>query len=286
MRRVRIAVILAGALLAGGCRGDEPREAPSPRVVALAPHIADLAWAMGVGDHVVGVSRYCQLPAGVDRPVVGDIKTDVEAILAQRPDVIFHNQREQDLQALSTLAPEVRLVRLPNATIDELLDSIDRMGAAMGEAPAAEALRARIEAELAAVARAVVDRPQPRTLLVLGRQSPAVVGPEFTTGQLLEIAGGRNVAAECGLRSWSTPGLERLMACEAEVLICLETSAAAGERARAHWAELAGRNLAPADRVVVLADPMLTIGGAGVGRTARRFAEALHGVAATQEAGP
>ena len=43
--------------------------APAPlRVVGFSPAITTILFDMGVGERVVGVTRYCRLPGGIERP--------------------------------------------------------------------------------------------------------------------------------------------------------------------------------------------------------------------------
>ncbi|MFW6146721.1 MAG: hypothetical protein ACOC7R_05245, partial [Planctomycetota bacterium] len=68
-------VMAAGLLTLVGCDRPEPTPAPPPRLVTAAPHITEIAFDMGLGDHVVGVSRFCErvLPPGESRTVIGDV---------------------------------------------------------------------------------------------------------------------------------------------------------------------------------------------------------------------
>jgi iron complex transport system substrate-binding protein len=64
---------------------------PARRIVTLAPHLAELVFAAGAGDRLVGVSRYTDAPAeAASRPVVGDaFALDFEAISKLQPDLVL-----------------------------------------------------------------------------------------------------------------------------------------------------------------------------------------------------
>lgn len=64
---------------------------PAQRVVALAPHLAELIYDAGAGDVLVGVTEYSNYPAAaLDKPRIGDaFRFDLERILALRPDLII-----------------------------------------------------------------------------------------------------------------------------------------------------------------------------------------------------
>ncbi len=91
-------------------RDDRAREIylprPPRRVVSLVPSETETLFALGLGDRVVGRTRYCVEPA--DRvaavPEVGGTKDpDVDAISALEPDLVLANQEENTRLALETL---------------------------------------------------------------------------------------------------------------------------------------------------------------------------------------
>jgi len=70
---------------------------PPQRIVSLVPSETHSLFVLGVGDRVVGRTRFCVEPAGrVDSiPMVGGTKdADAEAIAALAPDLVLANQEE------------------------------------------------------------------------------------------------------------------------------------------------------------------------------------------------
>src|SRR5690606_221127 len=77
------------------------------RIVSLVPSDTHTLFALGVGDCVVGRTRYCVEPAGrVDHiPVCGGTKdVDVDAVSALAPDLVVGNQEENARKPLEALA--------------------------------------------------------------------------------------------------------------------------------------------------------------------------------------
>ncbi len=89
----RAALLAALALLAACDTTSTPEVAPSnsPRIVTLAPHLAEILFAVGAGDRLVGVSAYSDYPAEVlELPLVGDAFTvDQEQLKLLRPDILL-----------------------------------------------------------------------------------------------------------------------------------------------------------------------------------------------------
>src|SRR5476649_1318015 len=63
---------------------------PAQRIISLAPHMTELLFAAGAGEHVVGTVEYSNYPAAAQRiPRIGDsAQLDLERIVALKPDLI------------------------------------------------------------------------------------------------------------------------------------------------------------------------------------------------------
>ncbi|MGL4821156.1 MAG: helical backbone metal receptor, partial [Bacilli bacterium] len=60
------------------------------RIVSLMPSSTEIAYALGLGSNMVGVTEYCNFPVETkDVPKIGDLTTNVEKVVAQKPDVVF-----------------------------------------------------------------------------------------------------------------------------------------------------------------------------------------------------
>lgn len=93
------------------------------RIVSLVPSDTDTLFALGVGDRVVGRTRYCTEPAERvdDIPICGGTKDiDVAAVTELRPDLILCNQEENSRSHLEALAQSGHqvFVSLPRRAAD------------------------------------------------------------------------------------------------------------------------------------------------------------------------
>src|SRR5258707_1060445 len=74
-------------------RSELPSGAPSgaARIVSLAPSITETLFELGLGDRVVGVTRYCTFPpeARTKPQVGGYYDPNFEAVTAARPDLVI-----------------------------------------------------------------------------------------------------------------------------------------------------------------------------------------------------
>lgn len=256
-------------------RADDGR--PAHRVVTLAPSLTEIAFALGRGDRVVGVDAFSRYPAEATRlPRVGGlVDPSFEGVLALSPDLVLLSSTagrfDRRLQAAGVRARVLRCESLA-----DLRQNVAVLGRLLEAVPAAEALRERIDRELAEVRRRTLARPAPRVLYVFDRQ-PGAIRDVFAAGrrsflhELLAIAGGDNVlgAEDRGAASVSH---ETLLASGAQVIF----DATADPAGLAPWQDLVTLPAVRDRRVVAADDPVFTIPGPRVGAVARRMAAILH----------
>src|SRR5262249_15652484 len=80
---------------------------PPRRVASLVPSETVNVFALGVGDRLVGRTRYCVAPEGQveNVPEVGGTKdVDVQAVAALHPDLVLCNQEENSRPHVEQLA--------------------------------------------------------------------------------------------------------------------------------------------------------------------------------------
>jgi iron complex transport system substrate-binding protein len=164
------------------------------------------------------------------------------------------------------------VVVVEDRSLADLWASIERIAVALGDPAAGPVLVARVQAELASVRAAVAVRPPARVLLVVGHRPLIVAGGGTLQDELLEIAGGRNVAADAAT-SWPQFSMEVVIARRPDVILDAAMGTEAGGETL--FASRAG----PGDggpRIVPMATDTLLRAGPRVGQAARTLAHALH----------
>ena len=167
-----------------------------PRVVSLAPHLTELAFAAGAGDRLVGVVAYSDWPeAARDLPRIGDaFRFDMESILGLDPGLALAwrgGTPEAVAQRLEALGIEVLWIE--TRSLSDIARALERIGERLGSAEATsaavnayreelEALRERREADGGV---SIFYQVSARPLFTLGQ--PHVITEVF------EICGARNV---------------------------------------------------------------------------------------------
>ena len=261
---------LACALLAAAT----PAVASGQRIVALAPSAAEIVYALGAAERVVGVSDFAaDLPESRGKVRLGGFAPDLERIVALRPDLAVVSRDGTDRRAADRLASlGVRVVVTDATSLAGVFEDIRRVGLALGTTAEAERLVAALEGRAsAAQSRSPARRSpvRPSALALIWPDPPVVAGPATFVGDLLVRAGLSNVVpASAG--EWPRVSHETLVAWSPRVLVRPET-AENGAAFQAAFAPGSRWRLLPAvrkGRVIVLP-------GAWLERPGPRLVDAL-----------
>lgn len=272
------------AMIIGTCRrpAPAPPDAPTVRVASLVPAATDLLMAMGCGDMLAAVSNYDQHRAETSHlPRVGDYQSiDWERLRLVRPTLLIVQMAPQRVPAGMRQRAEAIGARLLNIQIERLADvsqAIRTLGDAVGRPDRAQALADRLAARLNSLRTRTAGLRRVPALLVVSDDGLSVVGPHTFLDDLLEIAGGANVAGHLAAR-YPSIDREMLLSLRPEAVIQLlpAASPAVVEQARRNWNSLPTLS---AGRVHILTDWYLLLPGSHVADVATKFAEILHGEA-------
>lgn len=198
-----IALLLAGtALLGPGEPADEDdgNAGPPERIISMAPSITETLFRLGLGDRVVGVTRFCDFPpAARDLPDVGGyFDPSYETITGLEPDlVILLPDHEEMRRHLAAAGIETMVV--DHATIEGICKSFRRIAAACDVPARGGDLADRVRSRLDAVAARVAGRHRPRVLVAVGRdvysetiREVFIAGNRGWYTELIRLAGGVN----------------------------------------------------------------------------------------------
>ena len=198
MRRPASGILVLTLLVLGGCPRDLPRrDAPPPRTVSFSPAVTEMIFEMGLGDHIVGVTTYCRPPKDLDIPIVGnDLQIAAEPILAVEPDILITQSNPKRFETLQRLNPNIRVEYVPIETFGDIADAMDRIAALLGDHARGSRARVAFLTGLDKVRRRVAGRPKPRAIVLMGHHDPSTAGQGTFINELIEVAGGLNIAAE------------------------------------------------------------------------------------------
>lgn len=170
----------------------------SQRVVSLAPGLTEIVFALGKGDRLVGVTKFCDYPPAakeIDK-VGGFLDINREALVALAPDIVLAYPEHAD--KINFLRQRARIVTVRHSRLSDLLASIREIGLALHGENEARRLVFSIRNKMRDISERVKGRKKVRTLFIAGRNADElknmyVIGRKDFINDLLEIAGGTNV---------------------------------------------------------------------------------------------
>lgn len=192
------------------------------RIVTVAPALTELLFELGVGDRVVGVSRYDDVPESVKAlPKVGGfLDPNVEAIVALRPDLVLAVANAGNRIHLERVAKlNVPVYVVPGNTFADIFSATDAVGSVLGgdAAKRAAELNARLTDTVRDLERANRGKHRTKTLVIYAYNPLVVGGPGSFVDRIIEVAGGDNVAKVGS--EYPTYSIEHVLETAPEVII-------------------------------------------------------------------
>lgn len=168
------------------------------RIVSLTPSNTEILFALGLGDKVVGVTTYCDYPEEAkEKPKVGDLKGNVEQIVALEPDLVLAKGVLND-DAVSKLRKlNIPVLFLDPESIEGVYRSIRLIAQVTGTSEKGEEIIAEIEKQIDSVAEKVAKVPAEKRLRVFieaGSDPLFTAGKDTFVHELVTLAGGINIA--------------------------------------------------------------------------------------------
>jgi len=189
--------ILAAALLFAGC-GERPESQSHDglRIVSTAPNTAEILYALGLSNQVVGVSRYTSYPPdAAQKPSVGGTyDPNLEELVSLRPDLVVGLNSQKEIESKLT-ALGIRFLGVPHEHLDDIMQSILTIGKTCGAEAEAEKLFQTLEKKLSGFP-GDWKNPKPRVLVCVGHDESFsrmyVAAKNTFYDELIEYAGGFN----------------------------------------------------------------------------------------------
>lgn len=196
-------------------------ERPAERIVTLAPHLAEIAFAAGAGAKVVGVSTFTRYPVEARAlPVVASYgRVDFERMIALRPELVLAwrtGNSPLQIGRLERLGFPVFVTE--TRTLSDIPRVIRLVGELAGSVAAAEAKAREFEREVADLRKLHDGERRVAVFLEIWHAPMLTVNGEHLASDALRACGGRNVFAAARTL---TPlvSREQLLAARPEVIV-------------------------------------------------------------------
>lgn len=266
---------------------------PCRRIVSLAPSITETLFALGLGEWVAAVTRYCQFPAEARQKakIGGFYDVNYEALVALAPDLVILLPEQEKVKRFLDQAGFPVLV-VSNKTIADIFTTIHVIARRCNVEDRSEALAAVLSKQMERTRQAASPLSHPQRVMVSiggnmgsGPSSKiCLAGPGTFYGQLVALAGGAD--AYQGTMSFPEISREGLIELNPDVIIDIAVNtdyALLGEETRRNmfrkWLEAAsGTEAARNGRIHILEADYMVIPGP-------RFIHALEDVAVAIQSG-
>jgi iron complex transport system substrate-binding protein len=195
---------------------------PRPqRIVSLAPGITETLYVLSLDDKIVGVTTFCDWPASArKKPKIGGfINPSIEKIVSLKPDLIIataDGNKKDTVQQLERLGLPVYVISPSN--IDGFLRSILNIGKITNREKNAEKLVEKFQKRLNNVTAQIRHKNKPRVFFQLGLEPVFTVGRGTLINEIIERAGGINVAG-LDIAHYPVYSAEGIMGASPEIII-------------------------------------------------------------------
>jgi iron complex transport system substrate-binding protein len=170
------------------------------RIVSLAPNTTEILFALGVSDRVVGVTTNCNYPLEAStKETIGDYNLNYEKIVSLKPDLAVGSSGFTDTARGPLEKAGIAYYAVSHATFAELLESVYALGTLLGVEDAANGIVAAFNAAARRAAERVPKGEKVPVFWIQWNLPLSTVGPGNFHHDLIEYAGGRNVASDIGV---------------------------------------------------------------------------------------
>jgi iron complex transport system substrate-binding protein len=214
--------------------------APAQRIIAIAPHLTEIAYAAGAGTKLVAVSAFSDYPPEALRlPRVGDgARVDIERILQLKPDLVLawkSGNQSSDIARLEQFGIPVWVSEASRlADVSRLLRGVAQLaGVRDAGAQAAFEFEREVEALRARYGRAQPAQNELRVFYEIWSEPLITVNRDHLISEIIALCGGHNVFGDIASL---TPSVTQEALIAARPHIVLGGGSAGGEAAfLARW---------------------------------------------------
>ena len=193
------------------------------RIVSLAPGNTEIIYALGLEEKLVGVTEFCDYPeAAKGKPKVGGFSiVDIERVIEIQPDLVLAAEIHEDEVIPQLEGLGLTVLALAPKTLDEVLDAITLIGQVTGQQEEAIQLVTEMGNRIKAITdktRNLTQADRPRVFYIMWHDPLMTVGSGARIHELIELAGGINIAQDLG-EGYPTMSLEAVIMANPQIII-------------------------------------------------------------------
>ena len=203
------------------------------KIVSLAPSNTEIIYALGLEDKLVGVTEICNYPEeAMEKEKVGAYdNVDIEKIIAINPDLILAEDLHKH-EVIPTLENYgFTVIALVPHNLQEVMDSIKLIARITGTEEEASQIVNDMKVRIEAITNKtdkIKQEDKPKALYVIWHEPIMSVGNDTRIHELIEKAGGINIAAVAG-EGYPTLTLEEIININPQVIMVNEEDYEGGD---------------------------------------------------------
>ena len=198
------------------------------RIIPLNGDIAEVVYALGLGENVVGTDTSATYPEGAKaKQKIGYQRTlSAEGILSLNPTVVIGNEGAgppEVIEQIRSIGVPVVIIK-STTSIDEIGAKIRTVGKALGVPVRGDLVAKTTEKEIAdakALAAKATSRPKVMFLYLRGATTQVIMGKGSGADSLIVTAAGADVGADSGITGSKPITPEALVAAQPDVYLVL-----------------------------------------------------------------
>lgn len=195
------------------------------RVIGLAPGAAEIVWALGLGDLIVGIDLVSSYPGSEKTPIVNPgHEVALETVLSLNPTLVLADESDENADAVLKLTElGIPVVAIPEATsVSEISPRILAVANALGVNPTGEELVSATEAKLAKTASTAPSEKKIAFLYLRGNAGVYLIGGKASgADSIIAALGARDAGTELGIQGFAPLTAESLAKANPDVLLVM-----------------------------------------------------------------
>ncbi len=178
---------------------------PPKRIISLAPNTTEILFALGLGDHIAGVTTFCDYPEEAKaKPKIGGMSNpSLEAVVLLKPDLVVATTDGNPKEFVERLrALHIRTFVFTARRLRELPQGIRELGEALAFKEKADKLAKEIEERTIKLTvdnkSSLVPRPssiRKKILFIVWPEPLIVAGPVTAMDDAITLLGYENIAS-------------------------------------------------------------------------------------------
>jgi iron complex transport system substrate-binding protein len=250
------------------------------RIVSHVPAITEILFALSLEERVVGVSDYCDYPEEAKlKPSVGNYyNPSIEGIVALDPDLVLTDGHSDSIKGLDNLG--ITSMVIDPKDIDGILIGIELLGKFTNTEKEAKKLIENMQQDMASILARVEGIPKISVVYIFDAtdpNNPWAAGPGSFADSLINMAGGRNIAAQAQ-GAWIQLSIEEIVRSDPRIILIdasMGTAVISKETLKEHpiWGGMTAVNQ---DRIYAVDSDLVNRPGPRIVQGMEGIAEIIH----------